>query len=84
MHDDHERGASMNYPIAIFDHAGALIDRAGNVESAASVLYGDLSAHDGHARRIVAPREDCARLLAYASENADCYGIPLDIVEASP
>lgn len=69
-----------NYPISIYSSDGELIDRAGNVESAESVLYGDLSQHDGSARTIFAPDADIARLESLARINADCWDIPQDIV----
>ena len=71
------------YPIAIYSSAGELIDRAGNVESAESILYGDLSAHDGHARVIFAPPQDVGRLESLARINADCWDIPVDSVHLS-
>jgi hypothetical protein len=72
------------YPIVIWTHDYELIDRAGNVESAVSVLYGCiLNRHDGKPRRIVAPASMVDRLRAEAEANADCWGIPIDIVEAA-
>lgn len=71
------------YPIKIQSSSGESIDEAGNVESAVSILYGDLSTHDGNARTIFAPAEYCQALRAAAAENADCWGIPLDIVKES-
>lgn len=71
------------YPIAIYSQDGELIDRAGNVESAESVLYGDMSDHDGSPRTIYAPENDIQRLEYLAKINADCWNIPLDIVKPS-
>lgn len=70
-----------DYPIHIFDSTGAPIDRAANVGSAESVLYGFLAQHDGNARTIYAPPGDVARLKHLAAINADCWGIPLDVVK---
>lgn len=72
--------SSVDYPITINTHDGALIDQAGNVESALSILYGDLSDHDGKARTIFAPPELVEALAYHASINADCFGIPIDVV----
>lgn len=72
------------YPYLIIDADGQLIDAAGNVESAESVLYGDLSYHDGRARVVRVPMgdDDALARLRYAAEiNADCFGLPLDRVE---
>lgn len=74
------------YPIAIFTEDSELIDRAGNVETAVSVLYGDLSDHDGRPRIIQVPIDsvfdkDAERLAYEADINADCWGIPVDTIE---
>jgi len=69
------------YPILILDADGEVIDRAGNVESAVSVLYGDLSYHDGRARKVICPAEHVSRLRYESRINADCWGIPLDSIE---
>jgi len=68
------------YPIRIIDADGDLLDACGNTESAASVLYGDLSYHDGRARTIYAPEQYVDQLKWEAEINADCWGIPLDRV----
>lgn len=68
--------------IAIYDHVGNEIDIAYNVESAISVLYGDLSSHDGHARRVVCPGAVARQLRYEAAINADCFGIPVDMIES--
>lgn len=72
---------SAAYPIIILDADGALIDRTSNVESAESVLYGDLASHDGRPRLVTAPAEDVDQLRYLARINADCYGLPLDRVQ---
>lgn len=71
----------MNWPIAIYSSNGELIDQCGNVDSAVSVLYGDLSTHDRSARRIVCPASMAKELEYNARINADCWSIPLDTVE---
>lgn len=68
------------YPIRIYDAQGAMIDCAGNVESVESVLFGDLSVHDGEPRTIYAPDDLIPRLEHLAAINADCWGIPKDVV----
>lgn len=73
------------YPIAIYEDMGVSwveLDRTSNIESAISVLYGDLSTHNGEARLIRCPAEYVERLQHEAELNADCYGIPVDIVKA--
>jgi hypothetical protein len=75
-----ENYAIEQFPIRIYDGSGEMIDCAGNVESAESILYGDLSQHDGTARTIYAPDADMARLAYLAGINADCFGIPVDNV----
>lgn len=70
------------YPITILASDGSVIDRAANVESTVSVLYGDLSYHEGSARTILCPAEYVSRLRYEARINADCWGIPLDMVKA--
>ena len=68
------------WPIVIYDRNG-LIDRARNVEGAVSVLYGDLSTHPGTPRRILCDPEHAAYLRWEAELNADCFGIPVDVVK---
>lgn len=66
--------------IIIKDWQGNEIDTAYNIESAVSVLYGDLSTHDGHARQVTCPASCYDQLQYEARINADCYGIPLDTI----
>ena len=68
------------YPIRMEEYDGTLIDQAGNVESAVSVLYGDLSDHQGQARKIFAPSQYVGLLRTEANNNADCWNIPIDEV----
>ena len=75
---------SNEYPILIFTSAGIEIDRAGNVESAVSVLYGDMSTHDGQPRQIFAPPTEAKRLRKHAALNSDCYQLPIDAVHTLP
>ena len=70
------------YPIRIIDADGELIDACDNMETAACILYGDLSYHDGQARTIYAPERFENALKHEAAINADCWGIPLDKVVA--
>ena len=80
---DTRRSEHEPYPIVLWTNDYQFIDRAANVESAVSVLYGSiLDRHDGKPRRIVAPESMVDRLRAEAEANADCWGIPIDIVEA--
>lgn len=72
------------YPILVYRGDGTLIDAAGNRESAESVLYGDLSDHDGQPRIVQVPQEmtDLIEYLQWAAEtNADCFGIPEDVIQ---
>lgn len=69
------------YPFTILAADGKVIDRAANIESAVSVLYGDLSRHDGLPRTILCPADSVGRLEYHTDINADCFGIPLDIVK---
>ncbi len=74
------------YPFAILDADGNVVDRAGNVSTVISVLYGDLSYHPGTARTVQVPfgtsMDEAAERIAYHADiNADCWDIPLDKVE---
>jgi len=68
--------------ITIRDHEGNLIERTDNVEYAVADLYGDLNYHDGHARTVIAPPKWVGPLTYEAEIQADCFGIPIDIVKA--
>lgn len=70
------------YPIRIETASGDWVDSAGNVETATSLLYGDLSEHDGEPRTIYAPAALCRVLESEARVNADCWDIPVDHVVA--
>lgn len=75
----------MEYPIVITERDGTVIDRTATVDSAFSVLYGDLSTHSGASRRIVVPRgpdwDFVADVMQIEAElNADAFGIPTDII----
>ncbi len=72
------------YPIMMFTNGGVEIDRAANIESAISVLYGDLSGHDDNARLVFAPAEFTGGLRHHAHLNADCFNIPVDHVHTLP
>jgi hypothetical protein len=75
---------TITFPIVMFTEQGEHIDSALDAESAASVLYGDLTYHEGHPRIIQIPhdRDDLAEAMArHAAINADCWGIPLDTIE---
>ena len=73
-----------DYPFEVYASDGTHIDSVGNVESLDSVLYGDLSSHDGHPRIIHVPHgmdDDAARIQYLIDINADCFGIPHDLIE---
>lgn len=91
MHDDTNTTADSGYsrveeryPFTILDADGEVVDRAGNVETVESILYGDLSTRDGRPWRVVAPAGAVRRLEAIAAENADCWDMPLDTIEPTP
>ena len=70
--------------IHIFTNALAIpgwIDTADNVETAVSILYGDMSEHDGQQRIIFASDELVSQMEYEARINADCWGIPVDVVQ---
>lgn len=73
------------YPFVICDGDDE-IDRAGNVDTVESVLYGDLTYHSGSVRIVWVPEGDefdypAAQIETLARINADCWNIPLDIVK---
>lgn len=69
------------YPFEIRDCDGGVIDYASNVETVTAILYGDLSTHDGTYRAVDCPDAESAERLRYEAKiNADCYGIPVDVI----
>ena len=74
------------YMFTIFTETSEFVDACDDTDTLGSILYGDLSYHEGTPRIIQIPLGDegdeAAEQASYLARiNADCFGIPLDTIE---